>query len=119
MHEGRFDALGAPSLDAQILRGVVTIVTLGLRVARLAELFLLDGELAVPARKVAIVAKKRLGQDASQIARLVARSALAAAPLLFVFVTAETLAHRRRRRLARLDHAAMTGHALSANPGHL
>jgi hypothetical protein len=120
VHLTGFDLLGAPFFDSQILRHVVTRLTLGLRVAALAELSLLalGHDATMVAQEAGIVLQERDGHRTPQRFGIVARRALGLSPLLFVLVTAEALAHRRQSRSLRVHYARVARYALPANFRH-
>jgi len=114
------DLLRPPRFDFQILRHVMTRLTLGLRVTALAQLSLLplSHDISVMAQERAVVLQKCLRHGVAKRLRLMARRALRLRPLLLVLVTAEALAHRRQWRAFGVDDAGVTRHALAANFRH-
>jgi hypothetical protein len=118
MHLPFLELFRMPALDAESLRGVVTIVALRLGVARLAQAPIFGRHLSMVTHEARIVAEKGLRRRPRQILRLVTGRALPLLPLLSVLVTGEALAHRRQRRGPALHHSAVTGHALPLDFAH-
>ncbi len=119
MGELSFDGIGASQLDEAALVHRVTVVTLLLGVAGVAQLGVAQGVVSVVSRERLVVGQKRARNQLLDLTGRMTRFTLGLCELSFVLVAFEATSHWREQLAGVADRTAVAGHALPQDRVHL